>query len=221
MTDIGEKIRDRREALGLSRRLFGESVGIAEAKVQAIEIGKQRIDHEALSSISRFLRVDANWLLGIEANLGDSSSSTGGDAFPAAEFVQIARYEVEASAGNGSEVASEDAAQSYAFNRKWLGKRGLKPDTLSVISVRGDSMEPDLNDGDLVLIDLANTDLSDGKIYAVQYSGNLFVKRIQYVPGDTVRLVSRNAQYAPIEIKTPEADGVRVVGRVVASMHEW
>ncbi|WP_408646183.1 S24 family peptidase [Tritonibacter horizontis] len=115
----------------------------------------------------------------------------------------------------------ERNTQAYAFNRKWLSKRGLKPDTLSVISVRGDSMEPDLNDGDLVLIDLGNTELSDGKIYAVQYSGNLFVKRIQYVPGDTVRLVSRNAQYSPIEIKTPEADGVRVVGRVVASMHEW
>lgn len=139
----------------------------------------------------------------------------------AENFVQIARHEVEASAGNGSEVPSEDASQTYAFNQKWLNKRGLKPDTLSIISVRGDSMEPDLNDGDLVLIDLANTDLADGKIYAVQYSGSLFVKRIQYVPGDLVRLVSRNTQYAPIEIKNPEADGVRVVGRVVASMHEW
>ncbi|TNJ40502.1 S24 family peptidase [Phaeobacter sp. B1627] len=139
----------------------------------------------------------------------------------AGQFIKVPRFEVEASAGNGSEVPSEAGTQAYAFNRKWLDKRGLKPNTLSVISVRGDSMEPDLNDGDLVLIDLANTDLADGKIYAVQYSGNLFVKRVQYIPGDTVRLVSRNAQYAPIEIKTPEADGVRVVGRVVASMHEW
>lgn len=90
-------------------------------------------------------------------------------------------------------MPSEDASQTYAFNQKWLNKRGLKPDPLSIISVRGDSMEPDLN-GDLVLIDLVNTDLADGKIYAVQYSGSLFVKRIQYVPGDLVRLVSRNTQ---------------------------
>lgn len=214
MPEFKDKIGRVREEKGLSRRAFGELLGVSESKIQKIEIGAQRADHEFLSLLSKKTDVDMNWLLNSDELPPVADERPG-------EFVTIRKLEIEASAGNGTEIASERAGDGYAFSQKWLSKRGLLPETLSIISVRGDSMEPDLNDGDLVLIDLANTDLADGKIYAVQYSGNLFVKRIQYVPGDTVRLVSRNAQYAPIEIKTPEADGVRVVGRVVASMHEW
>lgn len=215
---IPDRIRELMSSKSMNIKEFSEATGVKYRTIQNYLSGERAVGSEFLAAVSERMGVSASWIL-----TGQGSMMFPNECIDVAQadFVQVARYEVEASAGNGSEVASEDAAQSYAFNRKWLGKRGLKPDTLSVISVRGDSMEPDLNDGDLVLIDLANTDLSDGKIYAVQYSGNLFVKRIQYVPGDTIRLVSRNAQYAPIEIKTPEADGVRVVGRVVASMHEW
>lgn len=215
--DLSGKIKEIRSSHGLSQDGFASKMGVTKAKVQNIESGKQRVDHDFLRGLAVHFTVNLNALLtdSEQSLTADGVNSTSGP------FVMIPRLEVEASAGNGSEVATEAGTNAYAFNHKWLNKRGLKPDTLSIISVRGDSMEPDLNDGDLVLIDLANTDLADGKIYAVQYSGSLFVKRIQYVPGDLVRLVSRNTQYAPIEIKNPEADGVRVVGRVVASMHEW
>jgi len=215
---IPDRIRELMSHKSLTIKEFSELTGVKYRTIQNYLSGERAVGSEFLAAVSEQMGVSASWILTGQAPMKLPNGCTEAEQ---SEFVQVARYAVEASAGNGSEVASEDAAQSYAFNRKWLGKRGLKPDTLSVISVRGDSMEPDLNDGDLVLIDLANTDLADGKIYAVQYSGNLFVKRIQYVPGDTVRLVSRNAQYTPIEITTPEADGVRVVGRVVASMHEW
>ncbi|PRZ48319.1 XRE family transcriptional regulator [Tritonibacter scottomollicae] len=215
--DLTSKIKEIRSKSGMSQDAFAGILGVSKSKIQNIESGKQRVDHDFLRGLAVHFTVDINALL------TDSPAPPQTDDVNCTsnQFIKVPRLEVEASAGNGSEVSSEAGTQAYAFNRKWLDKRGLKPNTLSVISVRGDSMEPDLNDGDLVLIDLANTDLADGKIYAVQYSGNLFVKRVQYIPGDTVRLVSRNAQYAPIEIKTPEADGVRVVGRVVASMHEW
>lgn len=214
MTDFKEKIGQIREQEGLSRRAFGELLGVAESKIQKIEIGAQRADHEFLSILSQSLAIDMNWLLGETSKPPLNADTTN-------EFINVPRLAVEASAGNGTAVESESETHSYAFSRKWLTKRGLAPNHLSVISVRGDSMEPDLNDGDLILIDRADTTLADGKIYAVQYSNNLFVKRIQYIPGDTVRLGSSNALYSPIEITTPEADGVHVVGRVVASMHEW
>lgn len=71
-------------------------------------------------------------------------------------------------------------------------------------------MEPELYNGDLVLIDHATTDLGDGHIYAVRFSDSLYVKRIQHLPGDKVLLISN-----------PIADAVEVIGRIVASMHEW
>ena len=58
MSGIGEKIRAVREARGLSRKAFAVRTGVSEAKVQAVEIGKQRADHEFLTSIVRNLGVD-------------------------------------------------------------------------------------------------------------------------------------------------------------------
>jgi transcriptional regulator with XRE-family HTH domain len=66
MHDIGEKIRAAREGKGLSRRAFADLVGISEPKVQAIETGKQRIDHETLYNIAKSANLDVRWLLSLE-----------------------------------------------------------------------------------------------------------------------------------------------------------
>ncbi|MCF6432938.1 helix-turn-helix transcriptional regulator [Leisingera sp. MMG026] len=66
MHDIGVKIRTARERKGLSRKAFGDLVGISEPKVQAIEIGKQRVDHETLYNIAKLAQLDVLWLLSLE-----------------------------------------------------------------------------------------------------------------------------------------------------------
>lgn len=66
MLDIGAKIRTSREQKGLSRKAFGDLVGISEAKVQAIEIGKQRVDHETLANIVQAMELDIAWLLSLK-----------------------------------------------------------------------------------------------------------------------------------------------------------
>lgn len=225
MLDVGERIRLVREQRGLSRKAFGAAIGVTEAKVQAIEVGRQRIDHEVLVSLSRSLGVDANWLL-----LGDTTSTeaglpNAGLARPDdAQFVPVTRFAVEASAGHGSLVQDETGSGTYAYNKVFLDRRGLKSDNLAVIGVKGDSMSPDLNDGDLILIDRAETEpdaLREGAIYVVQYDNGLFVKRIQRAPGQRLLLASANPTYAPIIVEGEDLDGVKIIGRVVNSTREW
>ncbi|MGH1416857.1 MAG: helix-turn-helix domain-containing protein [Pelagimonas sp.] len=67
MPEIGAKILEARKRKGLSRRAFGELVGISEPKVQAIEIGKQRVDHETLYNISKNAQIDVLWLLSLKS----------------------------------------------------------------------------------------------------------------------------------------------------------
>ncbi|WP_282092182.1 S24 family peptidase [Epibacterium ulvae] len=108
-----------------------------------------------------------------------------------------------------------------------MERRNLKPQNLAVITVKGDSMEPDLFDGDRIVIDRSQTRLDDGSIYAVHFSDGLFVKRIQRLPGDRVLLISSNSRYSQIHLDhtdlVSDLDGgsFKIVGRVVASMHEW
>lgn len=63
MADFKGKIRHVRETLRLSRRELGELISVPEGKIQKIEMGTQRADHEFLSSISKQTGADINWLL--------------------------------------------------------------------------------------------------------------------------------------------------------------
>ena len=109
----------------------------------------------------------------------------------------------------------------HAFSRKFLERRGLKPDMLSVISIKGDSMEPDLRDGDLILLNCADIEPVDGKIYAARFDCDLFVKRIQRLPGHGLMLVSSNPTYQPITVDAGTRGDIQIIGRVVNSTHEW
>lgn len=139
-------------------------------------------------------------------------------------FVPIAHFTAEASAGHGSIVQDETHDSTYAYSRAFLTRRGLKPENLAVISVKGDSMVPDLYDGDKVLVDCASTDtdqIRDGQIYVVSIDELLYVKRIQRLPQDRLMLASSNPSYQPIIVEASDMGSVRIIGRVVSSSHEW
>lgn len=138
------------------------------------------------------------------------------------DFIPIPRYQAEASAGAGALVSSEQETGFYAFNSSWLQRRHLSPDSLAVISVRGDSMEPKLSDGDLILVDKSQSEIADGISYVLRLGNDLLVKYVQRLRPDLISVVSENRRYPPREIRLDEFDGdVEIIGRVVASMHEW
>lgn len=224
MPDIGDRIREVREGKGLSRRAFTAAIGTTEAKVQAIEVGRQRVDHEVLAALSRDLGIDANWLLRGDNDDAASVSGTAKIEKTLDSFVPVAHFTAEASAGHGSLVQDEVHDSTYAYSRAFLERRGLKPDNLAVITVRGDSMSPDLHDKDKILIDCASIDPSqirDGQIHVVSFGGALYVKRIQRLPQDRLMLASSNPSYTPIIVDAADMGSVRIIGRVVSSSHEW
>ena len=90
-----------------------------------------------------------------------------------------------------------------------------------MIAVRGDSMEPELYDQDLILLDRSQTHPRDGDMYVVRYSDELFVKRVQIIPHGQIALRSTNCFYESIRIKPDESTDLSFIGKVVASMHEW
>jgi phage repressor protein C with HTH and peptisase S24 domain len=135
--------------------------------------------------------------------------------------VSVPRFDVAASAGPGSIAESEIGTGHYAFNKSWLDQRGLKTNHLAVIAVRGDSMEPELYDGDLILLDRSSTEPRDGDMFVVRYSDELFVKRVQKMPERHIALRSTNNFYESIRIDPRQSNDLTFIGKVVASMHEW
>ena len=80
-----------------------------------------------------------------------------------------------------------------------------------VIPIKGDSMEPDYHDGDLVFIQ-TSVDLNDGVIGVFNYNGDAYIKQLVIDKGQAY-LHSLNPAYKDMPI-TPETD-FRIIGEVV------
>jgi len=80
-----------------------------------------------------------------------------------------------------------------------------------VIPIKGDSMEPDYHDGDLVFIQ-TSVDLNNGVIGVFNYNGDAYIKQL-VIDEDQAYLHSLNPAYKDMPI-TPETD-FRIIGEVV------
>ena len=80
-----------------------------------------------------------------------------------------------------------------------------------VIPIKGDSMEPDYHDGDLVFIQ-TSVDLNDGVIGVFNYDGEAYIKQL-VIDTEQAYLHSLNPAYKDMPI-TPDTD-FRIIGEVV------
>ena len=131
------------------------------------------------------------------------------------DFIFLPRYEVRAAGGAGAVIHSEQIVDYLAFKSDWFHQViGTPTDKMALISAVGDSMEPTIHDGDLLLIDTSATRLLSDAIYALAFRDVLQVKRLQLRRDGSVRIVSDNAKYDAELLSAGEAESLRIVGRV-------
>lgn len=135
-------------------------------------------------------------------------------------LIMVPKVAARLSAGSGSFEADSEVTGLYAFREDWLRAKG-KTEDMVLMEVSGDSMEPELRNGDTVLINQGQVDVLAGKVYAVGIEDTVVVKQVERRPGALV-LRSSNPAYAPMEIdmRGDLADTVRIIGRVIWWCHE-
>jgi phage repressor protein C with HTH and peptisase S24 domain len=147
----------------------------------------------------------ANYLGVAETLLGGEEPTV---AAPA--MVRVPRIDVAASAGPGALV--EDDARGETIPQAWLRALNLRREQASFIRARGDSMEPGIADGDLMLVDHdARQPGARGAVFVLRHDGAVIVKRLS-VQGGRMTVASDNPRYAALEVAISE---VEVIGRVV------
>lgn len=194
-------VQERGESLSGLSRLLGRNRAYLQ---QFVERGSPvRLEAKDREVLARYFGID-------EEALGGPIPG------PANKIVRVPRLAVQASAGAGSHVDREFATGSYRFDEAWLRQVSrAKPEELSIITVRGDSMATTLMDGDDVLVDHADAapSLRDG-IYVLRRDDTLMVKRLALAPtSGTVTISSDNPAY-PTWPDCPLAS-IDVLGRVV------
>jgi phage repressor protein C with HTH and peptisase S24 domain len=128
-------------------------------------------------------------------------------------FKNIPKVKARLSAGGGSFEVGSEVEGYYAFRKDWLTTKGNR-NKMVLMDIFGNSMEPEMKDGDTILIDESQKDILAGAIYAVGIDDTIMVKRVEKHPNKLV-LLSDNKDYTPIYLQANEINSVRIIGKVI------
>lgn len=176
------------------------------------------IHRSAISQAKRKNSVPGNWIFRL-ANMFniDPGWLENGESIHHIEktpdFRKIPKVKARLCAGAGSFETDAGNDEYFTFPVQWLNHKG-NPDLMVLMNIFGNSMEPELKDGDTILVDQSQKDILAGAVYAVGIDDTIMVKRIEKRPGQLV-LMSDNPHYAPIYLEGREMNSVRIIGHVI------
>lgn len=239
LKELGTRISVVARALG-DRKSAALTAGISSDSLQRYIRGEVQPPFEALAKLCLATGYSIDWLatgLGQEKSIDRAvnakqvneitknysltasiNQSPIGDAD--SDFALINYYDVEVSAGAGSFVEHENRAGQFAFTRDWLKSKGLIADKCALIKARGDSMEPTIHDGDIMLVDTSIHAILDDSIYVIQLDNRAMVKRIQQNLDGSLVIISDNDLYDKQLITPEQAKDVKIAGRVTWYAHD-
>lgn len=137
-----------------------------------------------------------------------------GDGEPVGEVIRVPRYAATLAAGAGSWNEGRAKLDYIPFTPAFFQKRLARTSAagFSVLEARGDSMEPGISDGDLLLIDEGDSRLTDG-VFAFVLDEEARVKRFR-IKIDGVTIISDNSAYPAEDLALDQLDRIKVIGRV-------
>lgn len=205
---IGARIRQRREELGLTLEELGDQLSLNKSTIMRYESGEvQKIKLPILQSLAQALDVDPNWLA-LKTDVAEPyykrtiPTATNIIPLPLASFIPLV--------GNiacGEPILAEENIEGYV-------KAPAYCEGSFALRCKGDSMTgARIMDGDIVII-RQQSDIDDGEIAAVLIEDEATLKRVYKMPGRLV-LRAENPRYAPIDLSGAELDGVRILGKAV------
>lgn len=200
------------------QRVF-EATGIASQTELAAAL---QINRSAITQARKKDSIPAKWILQLYKTFGLNPEWVEAGSGPTflkqassqdSIFKNIPKVKARLSAGGGSFEVGSEIEGYYAFRKDWLATKGNQK-KMVLMDIFGNSMEPEIKDGDTILIDESQKDILAGAIYAVGVDDTIMVKRVEKHPNKLV-LLSDNKGYAPIYLQGGEIESVRMIGKVI------
>lgn len=185
---IGTRIRSLRkskkmtlEELANQLNSRNSSSGFTKGRLSKWENDREEPKLSSLNQVARFFNVDIDYFF-------NESQPSNASSLPR----NIARIPVIGTIACGDPIDAEQNVVDY------LELPGHLPDGAFALICEGDSMEPGLQDGDLVVIE-PTPNVEDGEVAAVLVDGDTkaTLKQVRHV-GDTIWLMPTNPAYSPI-----------------------
>ncbi len=198
MAEFKDMLKYFRAREGLSQSDLAKQLGVSTSTISMYEVGKREPDFETEEKIADFFNTDLNILRGRDT---EQCSQPGhgiiipvlgrvaaGIPLTAAEYI----------------IDTEEIPQAMAADGEYFG-----------LQVKGDSMEPRIKDGDVVIV-RKQSDADDGDLVIALINGDdAVVKRLKKYK-DGIGLISSNPTYDPLYFSNEEIESkpVEIIGKV-------
>lgn len=183
---------------------------------QLHETGKRQLRPDVAQRYADILGCSAAWLVMGEGEPPELPASV--------PPIRISELDVRAQAGaGGSEMRADgfaEVASVWTVPQDFMrAQTTASPQSVRIIRIYGDSMEPMFRPGDRVLVDMSDTSPSPPGIFVLWDGLGIVVKRVEFVPYSdppSLKLISINEAYGTY---TRPLEGTRINGRVIAKWH--
>ena len=192
---FGATLRMLRKKKGLTQGDLAKIIGVSDSSIGMYETDQRIPSYDIQDAIADFFNVDLDFLFGRKSYFGNITKIpvygqiAAGIPLLAVEDIEDYEEIDEATARNGEHIA---------------------------LRIHGDSMEPRICDGDVIIIRKQPT-CEDGDVCAVCVNGDYATcKKVRFV-ADGIMLVSLNTAYEPQFYSKKQCEDlpITIIGRVV------
>lgn len=206
MADIGKRIKEQREAVGMTQEELANKLGYKnKSTIAKIEVGANDIVQSKVIEFANALNTTIAYLMGWDNNISPISNTTN-DKKKGVTINVLGRV----AAGIPIEaieniIDTEEISEDMAATGEFFG-----------LQIHGNSMEPRICEGDVVIV-RQQSDAESGEIVIATVNGtDATCKRLRKYR-DGIELISFNPSYNPMFYSNEDiaTKPVQIIGKVV------
>jgi phage repressor protein C with HTH and peptisase S24 domain len=222
---IGDRLLQIRKAMNMNQTDFASMFNLAQSTYAPYEKNKRSVPDELKIMLSE-KGINIHWLVTGQGKMYLDDSCQDSPTAPAPvrskglmpikatdQSTSIPLLTQKLSAGPGQEWLPEESfgADSLMIPTRIVLRYGGY--LLGAAEVRGDSMEPELHNGDLIIY--ASRMIEGNGIYALAIDGEVFVKRLEFDPfSNRLRIISDNKNSETKELPADD-ERITIIGKAI------
>ncbi|MEK9627825.1 MAG: XRE family transcriptional regulator [Nitrospinota bacterium] len=219
---IGKKLREYRKAKGWTLEQFGQYLEMVPQILKNYENGSLPVTFDLIITLSEKMNIPAHELIKEggaasvqtpELKVFQPASMSNTPAIKSEDYVSIPL--TDSSIAAGQPIIQENNIEDYVLlHIRAAGKRN----NLVASRVDGESMEPMLHSGDIVVIDRDDKKWSKNRIFAIFHEGGLTAKYLE--KQKNLLLLRPINPLSQVQIINLDENPDPVVGRVIGAWKE-
>ncbi len=213
---IGERLRTARETKEMDQGTLAERAGVVTRTLQRWEKGEQVPDGVALTRLARATGVQASWLLTGDGEMYPAPPPRPENVYtlPGSNRRRVKTMDVPlisaVPAGKVATLFHPDYVDDY------VTVDDVKDPQAFALKVKGNSMSPRIEDGDVVIVS-PQQEARSGDICVARVNGEDTLKKVKF-EGNYVHLIPLNPEFDPVTVKKRDVNFVWKVVKLIKEL---